>query len=80
MYPETVSLEAYVDTNLRAFTSLITRESVTTVAIDNKMTAKATVVGFSGAVYLRNGRVELLRYNPNYPRQGMRTVILRGRE
>jgi len=30
--------------------------------------------------YTRRSDVELFRYNPNYPKEGMKTVILRGKE
>ena len=32
------------------------------------------------AYYKKTDKVELFRYNPNYPEEGMTTVLLRGRE
>jgi len=32
------------------------------------------------AFYIRNKDVELFRYNPNYPEEGMKTVMLRGNQ
>jgi hypothetical protein len=60
--------------NLSAFWLSCRRQPIPVV-----QTSSAKICSQS-AFYKRDARVELFRYNPNYPETGLKTVIIRGKE
>lgn len=71
-FPDEPTLKVWVNTNVKQLATL------------------ATGIGGSGpsqrrrelqlAFYQRTPTLELFRYNPNYPKRGEKTVLIRGRE
>ena len=80
-YPSAPLLESYVYTDMVRPASLIKGEMISAdgvpppPALRNKPKASSR-----GAYYTRSEKVELFRFDPNYPDDGMKTVILRGKE
>ncbi|MEK6410026.1 MAG: hypothetical protein AABN34_24140 [Acidobacteriota bacterium] len=75
-YPPPLSLEVRVTTDVEQLASLATN-SGHTAHPDNEARGKKEM---QWAYYRRSEDVELFRYNPNYPKAGMKTVILKGKE
>jgi hypothetical protein len=69
-YPEPINLEAWVITDPERLKSFYSERG--------SSGGEANV--FKGAFYKRGEKVELFRYNPNFPEQGLQTVTLRGKE
>jgi hypothetical protein len=74
-------LEAQVYTDLRIPGALANNEMVSVGGKSNTaLNTKKKKAASGGAFYMRNETVELFRYSLNYPEDGMKTVILRGKE
>ena len=69
-HPTTSSLDAMVYTDVEQLGVLATRR-----ALSNSKGTESQL-----AYYRRDDRVELFRYNPDYPKSGLKTVIIRGKE
>lgn len=88
-HPSSLPLEVQVDIDLRTagaiangeLHSIAGRSSPNNNGSDHDRKSEASnVEAPHGAFYMRTETVELFRYNPNYPKFGMKTVILRGKE
>jgi hypothetical protein len=82
-FPNDPNLKVWVDTDVEQLGTLATGQMVT-VSPGFGATAEALPTEskrvLQMALYKRTESVELFRYNPNYPKSGERTVIIRGKE
>lgn len=78
-FPAPISVEVWVYTDVEQLDTLSTNQ-ITDVAPARGATPKEKKVAHQLVYYKRTKDVELFRYNPNYPKVGEKTVILRGRE
>ncbi len=75
-YPPPLSLKAWIETDVKQLATLITNSNSSSYP-DNHASGKKEL---QWAYYRRSEEVELFRYNPEYPKPGMKTVILKGEE
>ena len=78
-YPSPQDLYAYVETDARSVADVVNQERYN-IGKRPGQSGKSSSRGPGGAFYRRSAKVELFRYNPDYPAWGMKTVILRGTE
>jgi hypothetical protein len=71
-YSSPPRLEITVFTDVEQLAPLATGHALSGREYDSKVNQRAD--------YYRDERKELFSYNPNYPKRGLRTVMLRGKE
>ena len=82
-FPDDQILKVWVDTDVEQLDFIATGRMVTVspgFGTTAKPQAEESKRVLQMALYKRTKSVELFRYNPNYPKSGERTVIIRGKE
>lgn len=83
--PEPLLLETFVSTDVQQLRSLVTNmntsaEESESIGPDVVTSSQGKVEKNQWAYYKRTDQVELFRFNPTFPKLGMKTIILRGKE
>jgi hypothetical protein len=79
-YADDSSLEVWVETDVEQLGSLATGRMVTVSPREHSDDRVEDKKVLQLALYKRNSSVELFRFNPNYPKSGEKTIIIRGQE
>jgi hypothetical protein len=87
--PEPLELETFVSTDIQQLRSLVTNMNTSaTLSEEDSEKTGSDVISTSSqrkaekkwAYYKRTNQVELFRFNATFPRPGMKTIVLRGKE